>query len=226
MSEEHAGDNAGQFETLAQSLYYVQGHVSAVQRDAKGNYGPYATLKAVIAALRPHLQAAGLVIAQMPAGARDGFVSVTTRVLHVASGNVMEVQTSAPLPKPDPQGVGTAITYICRYALMALFALPPTDDDADSVRDTSREIDLEIEVRHLRRLLDATRENWSSVDAIKRGIAEDTYDTAAEAWDELDNDAKQALWVAPTKGGIFTTGERTVMRSDEFRQHAPDARPK
>ena len=39
--------------TLAEALYYVQGHVDAVQRDAQGNYGSYATLTAAVNALRP-----------------------------------------------------------------------------------------------------------------------------------------------------------------------------
>ncbi len=212
-------------ESLALALYYVQGHVSAVQKDSKGNYGSYASLKAVLAALRPHLQAAGLVVTQLPAGARENVVTVTTRVLHVASGDVLETQTSAPLMKNDPQGVGSAITYVCRYALMALFAIPPSDDDADSVRDRSAEVELEIEVSRLRRLLDATRENWSSVDTVKRGIADESFDVAAEAWAELDSETKQALWVATTKGGIFTTAERHTMKSDEFLQHAPQRAP-
>ena len=38
----------------------------------------------------------------------------------------------------------------------------------------------------------------------------------AEGWNELDNNTKEALWLAPTKGGIFTTEERQVLKSDEF----------
>jgi hypothetical protein len=41
---------------------------------------------------------------------------------------------SLPLAKQDPQGVGSAITYGCRYALMASLGLPPLDDDAEATR--------------------------------------------------------------------------------------------
>ncbi len=42
-----------------------------------------------------------------------------------------------PLSKRDPQGVGSAITYGCRYALMATLGLPPVDDDGESAMDRS-----------------------------------------------------------------------------------------
>jgi len=41
---------------------------------------------------------------------------------------------------------------------------------------------------------------------------------AAEAWFELDEETKIALWKAPTKGGCFTTIEREIMKSADFRK--------
>ena len=40
----------------------------------------------------------------------------------------------------------------------------------------------------------------------------------ASAWFELSDDEKKALWIAPTKGGAFTTKEREVIKSSEFRK--------
>ena len=34
--------------------------------------------------------------------------------------------------------------------------------------------------------------------------------------DRLSNEEVTALWVAPSKGGIFTTKERDQMKSDEW----------
>lgn len=59
-------------------------------------------------------------------------------------------------------------------------------------------------------------ENLESVSYIKEGIAQDDLLAVAEAWGELDNDVKEALWLAPSKGGIFTTEERQLLKSDEF----------
>lgn len=61
-----------------------------------------------------------------------------------------------------------------------------------------------------------------SVDAIREGIDSGDYLKAAEAWYELDQDTMRALWVAPTKGGPFTTKQREIMRSNEFTQYRPN----
>lgn len=58
--------------------------------------------------------------------------------------------------------------------------------------------------------------NLSSVYYIKESIAREDMLAVAEGWNELDNSTKEALWLAPTKGGIFTTEERQVLKSDEF----------
>ena len=58
--------------------------------------------------------------------------------------------------------------------------------------------------------------NLSSVNYIKDAIAKEDMLAVAEGWNELDNSTKEALWLAPTKGGIFTTEERQVLKSDEF----------
>jgi hypothetical protein len=63
--------------------------------------------------------------------------------------------------------------------------------------------------------LNAIRENWSSVVAIKEGIENDDTAWVAECYMELDNDTREALFgLAPTKGGVFTTQERSYLKSD------------
>jgi hypothetical protein len=56
-----------------------------------------------------------------------------------------------------------------------------------------------------------------SIVAIKSGIANGEYSSAAEAWFELKTEEKEALWKAPSKGGCFTTKEREFMQSTDFR---------
>ena len=41
---------------------------------------------------------------------------------------------------------------------------------------------------------------------------------AAEEWFTLDDETKKSLWVAPSKGGVFTTKERDVMKTTAFKQ--------
>ena len=45
---------------------------------------------------------------------------------------------------------------------------------------------------------------------------EPDWDNIAEAFAEISNEDKQALWLAPSKGGVFTTAERDALKSDEF----------
>lgn len=60
-----------------------------------------------------------------------------------------------------------------------------------------------------------------SVETIKSALDREDYYTAAEAWYELDQDVMRGLWVAPTKGGPFTTKQREQMKSNEFTKYRP-----
>lgn len=134
---------------LAKALHGAQGMVSGVRKDSKNpafkNTG-YASLEAVIDTARPALQAHGLAFTQAPGGLVDGAIEVTTMLVHV-SGQWMRSTLHVPLGKKDAQGVGSAITYGCRYSLMATLGLPPVDDDGEEAsrppppRPTPREPD-------------------------------------------------------------------------------------
>ena len=60
------------------------------------------------------------------------------------------------------------------------------------------------------------REQWDTVAELKRRLAIQDYDRIAEAWSELTREQQQALWLAPSKGGVFTTQERKMLHSDEM----------
>ncbi len=72
---------------------------------------------------------------------------------------------------------------------------------------------------------DAARENASTIECIHAGLAEGgDMSAAAEAWFELDDSDKRALFIAPTNmiaaglAPIFTTAEIATMRTPEFRK--------
>lgn len=56
-----------------------------------------------------------------------------------------------------------------------------------------------------------------AVVTIKEAIASGDHYKAAETWFSFDDDTKRALWVAPTKGGCFTTEERATIKDPAFR---------
>lgn len=64
----------------------------------------------------------------------------------------------------------------------------------------------------------ATEEYRESIAAIKAGIADGDLSSAAEEWFTLPRPAQEELWKATTKGGCFTTKEREVMKTKDFRQ--------
>lgn len=90
----------------------------------------YADLSAVVEAVVPALNAAGIGVVQFPKF--DGeFVSVDTVFFHESGAELSGTLQMRPT-KSDPQGIGSAITYCRRYALLAMTGAAPEDDDGNS----------------------------------------------------------------------------------------------
>lgn len=124
---------------IAQAMLAVQGKVSGVARDAKADAGrrvyKYATLEAVIDAIRPACVEAGIVLLQAPSlDPQSGVVQVETRLVHAASGEWVSCTSACAANAGDAQAVGSAQTYMRRYGLMALLGLAPEDDDGQAAR--------------------------------------------------------------------------------------------
>ena len=152
---------------LIEALHKVQGQISGVKRDSTNPHfkNRYASLEAVVDALRPVLQANDLNVTQAPGRFTElGCIEITTTISHI-SGQSMSSVFEIPLSKKDSQGAGSAITYGCRYSLMALFLLPPQDDDAEGSIDRS-------ETRPAKSSYALKKENpnrWPEVEAMIRG---------------------------------------------------------
>lgn len=103
-----------------------------VTRDSKVEAGAmrykFATLGAVLSAVRPVLAKHGLSIMQTPVAQGE----VESTILH-SSGQWL---TTAPLVvianNHSPQGQGSAISFARRYALLSLLCLATEDDDGSS----------------------------------------------------------------------------------------------
>ena len=121
---------------LFKAFHAAQGEMRGVLKDSKNPAfkSSYASLESVVDTARPVLNAEGLAFTQAPGLLNDGAIQITTMILHV-SGQWMRSTMEVPLAKRDPQGVGSAVTYACRYALMATLGLPPVDDDGEAAMD-------------------------------------------------------------------------------------------
>lgn len=56
-------------------------------------------------------------------------MGLVTKLTHAESGQWQSSLMVMPLPKPDPQGYGSAMTYSRRYALSALIGIVTEEDD-------------------------------------------------------------------------------------------------
>ena len=62
----------------------------------------------------------------------------------------------------------------------------------------------------------AVRDHIESIVAIKHYLLNDEYEAAYEAIAEIPDDDKRALWISSKSGGIWTTDERSAMKSNEW----------
>ncbi len=111
---------------------------ATVGKDAKGNFGHYATLAAVMEAIAPALAANALALVQeIEVNGSD--VTASAALVHESGETIEFVPLTLPLgDRRTAQAAGSAITYARRYQLTALFGLAPDDDDGDAASKPSQ----------------------------------------------------------------------------------------
>lgn len=142
-----------------------------------------------------------------------GDIGVRCIVTHAGGHSESTVQyakADASGNKNPVQAMASTRTYLMRYTLIAAFALTTADDDDDG--KSGGDMPYEMLLRHN----EAVRENMEVILCIKQALAENDYQEVAMYFDGMKEDVRNALWVAPSKGGIFTTAERAAIKSDEF----------
>lgn len=196
---------------LATALHQAQSQMGGAVKDSSNPFfkSSYADLTSVIKAIKQPFADNGLSYTQFPVS-NDNGVGVATRLMH-NSGQWLQMCYTLPIVKADPQAAGSAITYARRYALQSIAGIPTADDDAEAAM-------LRGEKSEQEKYEDLVMDLMPSIQAIKDGLATNDLATANEAWSELTDVEKQLLWKAPSKGGVFTTQERAIMKTPEFRQ--------
>jgi hypothetical protein len=116
--------------TLLAALLAAQREMPAVKPDSVNPHykSRFVTLGHLIAKVRPVLNKHGLAFAQFPSSDEHGNPTLVTVLMH-ASGERMEYAAPLFLPKSDPQGQGSAITYLRRYALASALGISDQEDD-------------------------------------------------------------------------------------------------
>lgn len=117
---------------LSAALAKAQAEIGKALKDSvnpafKSKYADLASVWDAWQAVGP---ANGLAIVQLPGDCIQGVASLTTILSH-SSGEFMRATMTLPVSKNDAQGVGSATTYLRRYALAAFVGIAPDDDDGN-----------------------------------------------------------------------------------------------
>ncbi|MGN1038976.1 MAG: ERF family protein [Mailhella sp.] len=123
---------------LSKAMLLVQQQLQPAIKDAKNPFigNDYATLNSVMESCRALLGSQGIWLTQLPCPAPvelgAGHIGLETRLIHAESGEWISSTAIIPLPKNDPQGMGSAITYARRYSLCAILGIVTEDDDGNA----------------------------------------------------------------------------------------------
>ena len=122
---------------LAKVLLNVQRTVQPVTKDAENPFTKswYASLNSVMDACRDALIENGIWLCQYPVPVEQpNSLGLVTKLTHAESGQWQSSLAVVPLPKADPQGMGSAMTYARRYALTAMLGMVTEDDDGERAK--------------------------------------------------------------------------------------------
>lgn len=121
---------------LAKALASAQGEIENAKKDSENPFfkSRYADLASVREACKKALTKNGLAVIQMPKtviSEEATIVHIETMLLH-SSGEWVSGDMGAVPVKFDPQGLGSCITYLRRYALAAVTGVAAEDDDGNA----------------------------------------------------------------------------------------------
>lgn len=188
----------------------MQRELPRIAENGQGhNNAKYALLEDINDSVRPVLYKYGFGVS-FSIDQNDSKVTVKAKLSHKL-GHYEETCLSLPLDtsgnKNAVQAAGSTISYGKRYAICALLNISTGDDvDGDNPNPVT-----ESYVGMCERLSEHIAE-------IKIGIQKGDLGRASSAWATLSEEDKTILWRAPTKGGCFTTEERAIMKTSEFRE--------
>lgn len=117
---------------LAEALAKAQGAMEHASKDKTNPHfkSAYADLASIWEAIREPLSKNGLSVVQLPRTDENARTFVDTILMH-SSGEFVEATYSLAPQQATPQGFGSAITYMRRYALTGV-GVAPADDDGNA----------------------------------------------------------------------------------------------
>lgn len=128
-------------DALVSALSKAQSEIRGAVKDQSNTYfkSSYADLASIWDACREPLTRNGLAVTQLLSDGDSGRVCVTTMLMH-SSGQFVSSELNVKPVKPDPQSMGSAITYARRYSLAAIVGIPQVDDDGNAASRPQAEV--------------------------------------------------------------------------------------
>lgn len=122
---------------LAAALAKAQAEMKPAEKNRVNPFfkSSYADLESVWNACREPLSKSGLSVLQIPTVTKNGLV-LRTRLLHI-SGQWIECSYPVSPTKPDPQSLGSAVSYARRYSLAPMVGVVTEDDDGNGGSTTT-----------------------------------------------------------------------------------------
>lgn len=117
-------------DTIAKSFVIFQSRLKPINKDAENPFfkSQYLSLSGILEIVIPLLSECGLSVSQ-PMRIDSGVVILQTILRHEL-GEYLVSEMILP-PNPDPQKLGSLITYYKRYQLQAMLGVCSSDDDDD-----------------------------------------------------------------------------------------------
>jgi len=121
-------DNSDIYTALAKAQLEIKNAEFDAEAKAGSYSYQYATLASVLSAVREPLNKQGIAIFQPTwETGEPGIIGIQTVLAHTSGQTLVDTLTM-PLPKMDPQGIGSCRTYMRRYSLMAMTGIAAVDD--------------------------------------------------------------------------------------------------
>jgi hypothetical protein len=193
----------------AKKLYFealtnFQNKAPAIKKSKQAHNYKYAPLGDIIAQIKDALHACGLAYRfEQVHGDHIEVICVVTHIGGHSERTAMKADADSSGSKNIIQAAGSTVTYLQRYTLIGALGISTADEDMDG--RIGNEVDWLAYMACIRDCFDEICE-------IKTSCANDDFAMAKQAWTDLPLDAKNLLWLAPTKGGILTTEERNVIK--------------
>lgn len=184
---------------LAGALSKAQGEIKGAVKDSSNPFfkSSYADLSSIWNACREALSKNNLAVIQTASMGEHG-VTVSTRLVH-ASGQWVEEDLTVMPSKVDPQGIGSTITYLRRYALAAITGVAPEDDDANAATDRKNQ-----EIKPTKIVVSEEIKNEVHEKTLTYLETSDAQ-KMKELWKHYDADQHSVLW------GMFNSAQRSAI---------------